>query len=262
MSAVWAEIGKSVSKPESSWIERLRENGFYKWLFRTLKDVVIPTAFGVVAAAFLYFYLPYVIANRVAFAVMDAKGSYCRQAEEEGKDSAIAIGERFVGSFDTSSVCWATGLRLVSGGTYEITMTIGRSGWSTAGRAADPEGLIDPMPLWLRAPAVLAKRFVMEDHMVPIARIADTTEPNVWNNALGQDEYVLRPLLPSADAEPARVFKARITAASSGQLFLYVNDLILRWPIEYYENNYGTAQVFVRRVTLEEPMAPAAAARK
>jgi hypothetical protein len=72
----------------------------------------------------------------------------------------------------------------------------------------------------------------------------------------------LRPLLPSADAEPARVFKSRITAASSGQLFLYVNDLILRWPIEYYQNNYGTAQVFVRRVTLDEPMAPQAAARK
>jgi uncharacterized protein (DUF2235 family) len=255
MSAVWKN--KPVEKRKRSAIEIIRENKYYQWFFRTLKNVVIPTAFGVVAAAFLYAYLPYVAINRVAFAVMDAQGKYCRQAEE-GKDSIIAIGERYVGSFDTKSVCWATGLRLVSGGTYEITMTVDRSGWRTGGRAADPEGLIDPMPWWLRAAGFLTKRFVLEDYMVPIARIADTTE----RNALGQDEYVLRPLLPSADAESARVFKSRITAASNGQLFLYVNDSILYWPRNYYLNNYGMAQVFVRRITLDEPMVPQAAARK
>jgi hypothetical protein len=94
--------------------------------------------------------------------------------------------------------------------------------------------------------------------MVPIARIADTQQ----SRSLGQDEYVLRPLLPAADNEPVRVFKARITAASEGQLFLYVNDSILYWPRNYYENNMGMAQVFVRRVMLDEPVAPQAAARK
>jgi uncharacterized protein (DUF2235 family) len=257
MSNIWADRKKSAQKPPTTLIEHIRENGAYKWFFRTLKNVVIPTAFGVVAAAFLYAYLPYVAVNRIVFAVTDAQGKYCRQAEE-GKDSGIAIGERYVGSFDTRSVCWATGLRLVSGGTYEITMSVGRNGWRTGGRAADPEGLIDPMPWWLRAVGFLTKRFVLEDYMVPIARIADTPK----STFVGQDEYVLRPLLASADAEAARVFKSRITAASNGQLFLYVNDSILYWPRNYYLNNYGMAEVFVRRVTLDEPMAPAPAARK
>jgi uncharacterized protein (DUF2235 family) len=257
MSSVWADRNKPVQKPPRTLIEKIRENGAYKWFFKTLKNVVIPTAFGVVAAAFLYAYLPYVAVNRIVFAVTDAQGKYCRQAEE-GKDSGIAIGEKYVGSFDTKSVCWATGLRLVSGGTYEITMSVDRNGWRTGGRAADPEGLIDPMPWWLRAVGFLTKRFVLEDYMVPIARIADTPD----SSFVGQDEYVLKPLLPSADAEPARIFKSRITAASNGQLFLYVNDSILYWPKDYYLNNYGMAQVFVRRITFDEPMAPAAAARK
>ena len=264
MSAVWANTSKSTSKPKRSWIERLRENGIYRWFFWALKNKLIPTAFGIVAAAFLYFYLPYVAANRIAFAVMDARGAYCREAEET-KSNVTYSDPTQVGTFDSKSVCWATGKPLVSGGTYEITLILDQESWTTGEYMADPEGRVDDpehrvptKPWWLRLAGFLTKRFVVEGDMVPIARIADTNE----NRSLGQDEYVLRPLLPAADKERVRVFKSRITAASTGQLFLYVNDSILRWPKEYYSNNEGTAQVFVRRVMLDEPMAPQAAPRK
>jgi uncharacterized protein (DUF2235 family) len=257
MSAVWARKDKPPQKPKRSAIEALRENGLYKWFFSTLKYYIVPTAFGFLAATFLYLYLPYVGINRVAFALEDAKGNYCREAEET-KGNLLFIGERYVGDFDTRSVCWASGTRLVVGGTYEITLRLEENSWNTGGRISDPEGRIKSMPWWLRAAGFLTKRFVMEGYMVPIARIADTRQ----TRSLGQDEYVLRPLLPAADNEPVRVFKARITAASEGQLFLYVNDSILYWPRNYYENNSGMAQVFVRRVMLDEPVAPQAAARK
>jgi hypothetical protein len=254
MSTVWADRNKSAQKPKKTLIERIRENGVYKWFFKTLKNVVIPTAFGVVAAAFLYAYLPYVAINRIAFAVMDAKGAYCRSKGEAIKHEV----------FYTKEVCWATGRLLDRGATYEITLRLGPEKWDTGGYMADPEGRVeDPerrlptKPWWLRALGFLTKRFVVEGDMVPIARIANTQS---WS--LGQDEYVLRPLLPSADEKPIKVFKSRITAASSGQLFLYVNDSILRWPKEYYSNNDGTAEVSVKQITLDEPMAPQAAARK
>ena len=44
---------------------------------------------------------------------------------------------------------------------------------------------------------------------------------------------------------------ARVTAKTSGELFIYVNDAVVSWPGKtgyFYQNNRGTAIVSVARI--------------
>ena len=82
----------------------------------------------------------------------------------------------------------------------------------------------------------------------------------------GNEEYVLEPNAAyhqrqyktapeGSPAEPTpperRVLVAHLTAKSSGELFLFVNDAIVTPPLQrdyFYRNNHGTAAVKVERV--------------
>jgi hypothetical protein len=126
------------------------------------------------------------------------------------------------------------------------------------------------------------KRWWTEDWLKPIARVGD----------VGNVEYALEPLddvapaprpncvasrdvvaalgvsdkLPLAEVERVmacnpvppdrRKLRARITAETDGELFLYVNDAVLSVPgftSIFMKNNSGTATVKVRRLGVRVP---------
>jgi hypothetical protein len=63
----------------------------------------------------------------------------------------------------------------------------------------------------------------------------------------GVDEYFLDPA-PVPDTSP-QVYKARFTAERAGEIFLYVNDVVIGLPWlsdRFYKRNSGTAKVTVR----------------
>src|SRR6185436_13831824 len=75
--------------------------------------------------------------------------------------------------------------------------------------------------------------------MAPMVRIGDK----------GTDLYPLRPDPSMPLAIPVTVLRTEITARTTGELFLYVNDGIGPPFAQtlFYDNNEGTAEVAVRR---------------
>lgn len=247
MALIWQQ-SPSAPAPKRTFIQRLRQNAIYRAFFRSMKYLILPTIFGITMAAVLYLYVPYIAANRIAFAIRDARGDYCQQKQMRLiLPGGAATAE---GVFDTKDVCWSTGLSLLDGATYEVSLTEIEP-WTDNGVPAHPEGLInDPrghskeMSAFARLLGWASKRVVSDDYMVPIARIASANR----TTNVGQDEYVLRPVIPVNEGATNRHFKSRFTASSSGELFLYVNDSVLLWPWEFYSNNEGKSKVSVRRV--------------
>jgi hypothetical protein len=177
------------------------------------------------------------------------------------------------GRFTTDQLCWASGFMLEAGKCYRITLETGGD-WFDHVMRADIVGVASRSGRHLMATPL--KRWWFENWFQPIARIGET----------GNDEYVLRPntaparheygeaptttplselrktdhftqitpeqaeLLMRAYRVPEdrRTLVSDITARTSGQLYLYVNDAVLMWPKRmgmFYPNNYGHATVKV-----------------
>ena len=84
------------------------------------------------------------------------------------------------------------------------------------------------------------KRWWSGNWLQPVARIG----------TVGNDEYLLEPRTPYAEREYNRKLVAEITARTSGELFLYVNDTAIAFSDNacFLGNNRGTAIVSVERL--------------
>ena len=90
--------------------------------------------------------------------------------------------------------------------------------------------------------AFALKHLWWQNWFKPIARIGKR----------GNSEYVLDPIEPAeVVVGPRNVLRSEIEAGNTGELFLFVNDVILAKPGRsnwFYENNAGAATVTVERV--------------
>ena len=251
MHAIWRTILKAGATPTGSapdgLVYRLRTNPAYRAVHRAIKRHVVPFAFAV-----LLLLLGAALVSHVVFDVADAGGAYCRPSTREPLLSLETTRERKVQGFAASSMCWPTGLELVEGRRYRITLTQAQ-GWRDRSQAVDLTGLeIGELPdvgNRLRLFAGLPLRRVLNRPWFrPIARIG----------AVGADEYPLdpdtRPVIavraPTAGDAPDELV-AEIKARRTGELFLYVNDAVLGLPGiagVFYANNGGQAQVDVARL--------------
>ena len=236
-----------------------------RW-FLCVLAVVTPAIGAIVAAA-----IAVVLFNRAALTGVGCCGGYCKATP--GLDQTREKLGDAQNPFSIDSFCWASGLVLLRGRHYRITVAIPADGpdWFDYSRHTDVEGypieggdgvhiLFTPM-----------KRWWAQNWFRPIARIGAT----------GNDEYPLNPVTPlpplppgiphgevvavaqpdrfkpiddeSAEAAPRRldrkVLVAEITPRSTGELFLYLNDAAWAFaPRLFYTNNYGTANVTVEAV--------------
>ncbi|EPX77151.1 DUF2235 domain-containing protein [Litoreibacter arenae] len=156
--------------------------------------------------------------------------------------------------FSTSSVCWSTGLSMVQGRTYwislEETASFGDGGNHVPIRGFETNKLA----------FVIGKIFRREDTswFRPVAQIGETgasiaplddysgSAPEFVNKFKEQISEEKRPCgLAPGRTSTGKTLTARFQAEASGPLFLYVNDAIF-WPwTKLYSNNTGCARVIV-----------------
>ncbi len=253
MHAIWRKILWQHTTPAGGTptgvVYRLRTHRAYRAAHAAMKRHVVPFA-----SAVLLLYLGAALVSHVAFDIADASGAVCREgtrAPLATLESAVAR-EVAVQGFAAASMCWPTGIELVEGRRYRITISRPQ-GWRDRSSAADLNGFeIGELPgvgTRLRLFAGLPLRRVLNRPWFrPIARIG----------AVGADEYPLdpdtRPIVstPAAPApEEADELVTDIKARRTGELFLYVNDAVIGLPglaSVFYANNGGHAQVNVVRL--------------
>jgi len=222
------------------WIFRLRTTHAYKSLLWAVKRHVAPFLF-----ALIFLYLGIALANHFIFTIADAFGVFCRPKADSVD---LMPDERRSSTFDTASLCAASGFKLEGNERYRITVRKDPNPWRDGGIETSTGGFhITELPWW-RQPLMLAalplKRTLIRPWFRVIARIGAT----------GNDEEFLDPRVPpAADGMLQEVIRAR----HSGELFFYVNDAPLSIPgltDYFYRDNRGTAEITVHR--LPRPIAP------
>lgn len=199
--------------------------------FRVLVDHILPAAFVVVLLVGGLLLL-----NRATFDLTSAAGRFCHGTP--GLDVREDMPFAEARGFDTSAMCWASGIVMKKGRRYEITLET-PGDWLDGQLQTDVLGM--PTVGLRHIVASPLKRWWSANWFQPIARIGD----------VGNVESPLEPL--DEVAPDRKVLRARITADADGELFLFVNDAVLSTPglaDTFMKNNSGTASVKVRRLGL------------
>lgn len=222
----WKELDTSTSA-----LTKLRSHPAYQLSFAIFRRRVLPNVFGLLVLVLLAAGV-----NRLLFESLLIPGVWGCRSERQ----AVPLGEPRTVTFSSGVFCTPTGIHLEHAARYRIR--IGQlSQWEDGGvPVASPSGASFTTPglnLVQRAAYLIGspfKRVWGAGFFVPVARI----------NEGGLDNYPLDETVNE------------ITAQTSGELFLFVNDSIapvnvlppgLGWTA-YYKNNDGTAQVTVERV--------------
>jgi len=188
---------ESADPPKPGWLLTLaRKARTTKWAvggYRFLAQKVVPAGFLGLSAI-----LVFSLGNSAAFDVVNTIGAFCTSTKEM-KDASpqkeiLGVGK----TFETRSMCHATGLRLIAGGKYRIRLDMdeGVNGeWFDKGIPADVTGFTaDSMRLYAGFTADSVrhymasplKRWWRENWYQPIARIGE----------VGNYEQVLQPAAP------------------------------------------------------------------
>jgi uncharacterized protein (DUF2235 family) len=243
MHAIWRTILWERKMPTGAaprgLVYWLRTRPAYQKIQRALKRHVVPFGFAV-----LLLYLGAALVSHVAFDIADAAGVYCHARADGALTRLDQKREVTVEGFATSSMCWSTGIELLEGRRYRITISAPRD-WRDGRIPAALEGFeIVELPTTADRVAMFSglplRRVLNRPWFRPIARIG----------AVGADEYPLDPDT-RAGVEVSDALVADIRARRSGELFLYVNDAIIGLPRiadTFYLNNTGSAQVKVERL--------------
>lgn len=250
MHAVWTDAldplitaSTAPTVPAPSRLTRLRLHRWYQGGFAVLRRHVLPALTGIalllVAAG---------VGNRAVFETANGLGLLCQgraRAQGAAPVTRLAPGESAEHAFGSDEFCAPTGLLLQAGATYELSFPETPTSWRDCtidmplpqGRASLDARLSAGQRLVLLAGTPF-RRVTTARWFVPVARIG----------ADGFDQYPL----PQASQ--------RLTARTSGELFLFVNDAIapvlpdaacvrlgLGWRRAAYGNNHGAAVVRVTR---------------
>jgi uncharacterized protein (DUF2235 family) len=254
----------------------IRGNRLLRRIYAALANNVVPFAVVIVLVVGAFFLI-----NRAAFDIEDSAGFYCKSSAEP-RIRLASVGQT-QGDLQAPNdkLCWASGVELVEGERYLITLSTGGD-WFDQTVRTDPTGF--DADSWIHYSAAPLKRRWRERWLQPIARIG----------ALGNQEYPLEPIddvaawPPSScgmgaqyrdRSKPVRekiapalaekllkcnptpkdrlVMRSLITAQSTGELFLYVNDAVwgMRpWADTFVANNSGTTKLTIKRL----PKSPSA----
>jgi uncharacterized protein (DUF2235 family) len=245
----------------------------YRWFAR----VALPAIFLLVCIMAVLAW-----AYHVSFALFDTAGVFCRTDNLPPKSDNSPSAREFNGKevvLDTKSLCQATGLRLVEGRRYRITMTVADD-WFDKAYWTDVRGLTTThFEHYLAFPL---KRWWTKNWLQPIARVgsagnfeypleAESPLPEMppyrcpsSGERMTFTEAIRTISVPATNEErafvkacvektlkPEQTLIADIVPRNSGELFLYLNDAVLIWPGKtnlFYLNNSGSAKVTVTPV--------------
>lgn len=205
----------------------LRRQGWYRASFFLLESSVVPTGIFLLLLVWLSLW--------AMFGSLNVVGNFCTDRQGIAQTAA----------FHTSDICYATGIRVVEGGIYQISMAVTtnweKSQWIGGVIPANPEGLAisswtQLISSWTQLMGVPFKRLIWSKRFAPVVRVGST----------GIEEHI-----PVFKLEPREknVWAAQFTAHSNGEVFVYVNDTssFLPWLFRYfYSGNKGTADIVLK----------------
>lgn len=220
------------------WVRTNRATvGLYRWAGSGVGPVLFLAAATLLLVA---------VVNKVVFQTAAAAGAFCAESDGNRPRAYQKLDQAI--PFSTSDLCHDTGIRLDAGVTYRIKLQVTGT-WLDDVELTDVRGFSPGDTALLEKPAYylgnLFKRWWGEPYFKPIARI----------NRNGNEEYALSQLQPERlDRGDSTTLFSLITPKTSGQLYLYVNDVAFALPgfaDHFYRNNQGTAELTVERVALE-----------
>jgi hypothetical protein len=252
MGGYWRTILKQDRVPSGAlpddWIYRLRTHPWYRTFIWAMKWYILPTAFTL-----LFLYVGLGAASRVSFTLADSFGFICQKSQHLEAPSGTfpttgapqSLDGTLAKTFDTSALCWSSGIRLEKDSRYRITMMVDAGPWRDGNIETDLGGFsVDKMtwPMYFGLPL---RRTLAQPWFKPIARIAST----------GNDEYPLDAVRRVGRDVLRRELVAELTARTTGELFLYVNDTVIGFPgiadsfyVGKAGRNFGTAKIKVETV--------------
>jgi hypothetical protein len=206
---------------------KIRTHPYYQGSFAVLRRDLLPTVFGLFILACLA-----ALANRVPFEIANSLGGFCLSAVSDASQPP---------QIESAAFCNATGIRLEAGARYRVELLRSGREWSDASVDAPfPAGFsslgreVGPFHRVLFTAFTPFRRVWSAKWFTPVGRIGAT----------GYDQYIL-------DSTTNY-----LTARTSGELFVFVNDTIFPLSIspfgvgwtKYYANNHGVADVHVTKI--------------
>jgi uncharacterized protein (DUF2235 family) len=240
MRQIWRTPSAPAEKP-LGFVYRLRTAGPYQAFFYLLKHWILPFVFAVLIFLVLASVVVTLV-NRVSFAALDLTGQVCTPSP-----NAQLVTTSGKATFETGTLCAATGLALQQDKSYRVTLVV-TDPWEDGHKfnEPDPEKAmgIDTGPQgfgldkmrWQMALGLPIRRLVGSNWFATILRVG--------NRGFGE----IVPTYARVDS-PANSYTATFRARKSGELFVYVNDTVIGIPgfvDTFYKNNKGKADLILQ----------------
>ena len=235
MRAIWRGKRPRNNAALYRFVYGLRTNASWRAFVQIVRVELFPTIFAFCfALAFTYCFL--MVADRVVLNFADAAGLFCHESKPPLMDESPTLLP-----FDTRNPCFPAGVKLDEGSHYLITVQISTDWFDGDIKTRNP---IEPQGFrnsdvqgWKRIGVSLA---------FPFGRTLDRWFHLILRiGRFGSDEH---PFNPKKDAGS---YVAELTASKSGELFLYVNDVVLPLPYywsRFYNAHKGEAGVVIKRI--------------
>lgn len=224
----------AIGKP-NDWVYWLRTSPLYRAAHRWLKVTVAPALF-----ALLFVYLGFAFISHAAFNMQDYAGLVCKdvaRARDMAPGETITIKGATI--FDVKNLCQNLNINVEQYAKYRVKVTFTEP-FRDGGIALDASRgfYIGDVPTWWQQAIMLAALPLRRELIRPwfrlVARIGET----------GGEETFLDP-----DPNDGTIVEV-VSATRNGQLFLFVNDVVLPIPGLYdyfYRNNAGKAEIAITR---------------
>jgi uncharacterized protein (DUF2235 family) len=248
MSMLWARTLQGDTQAPAPlagkelFILRLRTSAAYQRSIQWLKWRAAP---GVFAAGFLVFGAIGVTAvvHRLPLLVIDPHAKYCLPAQIEGA-AVMASPTAAVAEFSTDNPCWSSGLAVEEGVHYRLRLNVTQP-WLDKDTRASPAGFESTSFGVLGLVFAPLRRDTAARWFQPLVTLRDD-EGHAHTFAVAMQADA-----PGQSTRAPGAYSGHFTAPVSGQVFLFVNDVLVPWwpgnPPRFYENNKGSARVTLER---------------
>jgi hypothetical protein len=228
MRRIWSlSLSGKLIKPRTNWFYQVRTNSIVRGPYELVIKQFVPAVAIVASLAAAFLIAVHFVSN---FA--DAAGAFCTEGQGSPIYERGEAGER-KGNFYVNDVCWNTGVRVEAGVRYEIAVRQ-VDDWRDGDIDVDIGGGRSRRSAILPFKSLLKRSWDRPLFWV-VARVG----------SVGSDEWFLDP-----DRTGGRFILEIIRPGRDGDLFLYVNDVLLPVPGLYnyfYRDNFGKAEVTIRR---------------
>jgi uncharacterized protein (DUF2235 family) len=235
MRGLWRQslAGSTTGALPADPLFRLRTKGWYVSTRRNLKRRVTPTLYAIGLS-----WLALGLASHLLYDIQDDAGFVCIASKSPRIEPKQ--GKPITFTFDLKDICPDSGITLQEGKTYRMSVATD-GGWKDDTFASGIGGFYTTSVPSAQVPVYLAGLPLRRELTRPWFRVVAR-----FGSTGGEEKF----FDPSPDPE-IRKIEAKFHAPRDGELFVFVNDAVLPWPLSqdfFYRNNHGVGTVTIERV--------------